>query len=244
MKKKAILGLMTLLAALPVVLLQQGCVGDFAPLNVMVLTATPTATVAPPTPTKTPIPLYPGFIDDMEDNNNGILVSQGRNGYWYSYNDGTGGGAQAFTLFAPGVGYGGIGASSYCVRIVTNASYTNWGSGFGFSFTSPQANYNASAFTGIQFFARNATGNLAAKFMVTDNAVVNAIPAYSVGPKRVNVNFTTTWTAFEVTMAALAAAPNDYAGPTVFNPAQVQQCQWGIPPAIATDVQIDNMSFY
>jgi len=266
MKRLAVLILM-LGAASPLLVLQQGCVGDFAPLKVMVLTTTPTLTVtltptiAPPTntptltPTLTPIlGSSPDFIDDMEDNNNGIMTNQGRGGYWYAYNDGTGGGVQQtggvvspFTMGAPGLGYDGTGTSLYCVRITTNAGFTNYGSGFGFSLVNPQANYNASSHTGIQLYARNAIGNLSIKMLINDEAVNTAIPAYSIGGHRMMMNLTSSWSVFRLPLAgpgSFTTSPNDYGGPTVFDPTKIQQIQWAIPPSIATDVQIDNIAFY
>jgi hypothetical protein len=241
--------------ATPALFLQQGCVGDFAPLSAMVLTATFTPTVAPPTntPTLVPTPSYPGctnattppqMIDDVETTDNAIILNQCRNGYWYNYNDGTAGGTQSITYNTTGVDITGTGTSVGCVRVQTNNLYTNWGSGFGFSFTSPQANYDAYGYNGIRLHARNMTGALTLKLMVTDDAVVNAVPAYSIGPHRVLLNLNTTWTLYQVTMAALIASPNDYAGPTVFDPSRIQQVQFAVGAGTASDVQIDNITFY
>lgn len=249
---------MGLAALLPSLWLQEGCTGNYPPLTVMVLTATPTLTPAP-TNTPVPTPAYPTctststptLIDDMEDNNNGILLNQCRNGYWYNYNDGTAGGVQLtggvaspFTMGSPGVGYNGTGTSNYCVEVSTNTGFTNYGAGFGFAFRNPQANYNAYGYHGIQFYAKNTSGSPTVAFAVTDNAVVNAVPAYSIGPHTMNLAFTSSWILYQVSMVQLTASPNAYGGPTVFDPSQIQQVQWSVGSGVVSNIWIDNVSFY
>lgn len=225
----------------------------------MVLTATPTQTIAP-TNTSIPTPAYPTctdtstptLIDDMEHaSSNQVLKNQCRTGYWYNYNDGTAGGVQKtggvtspFTFGSPGVGYDGTGTSGYCVEVSTNTGFSNYGAGFGFAFLNPQGNYNAFGYHGIQFYAKNTTGSPTVAFAVTDNAVVNAVPAYSIGPHTFNLSFTSSWLLYQVSMSQLAAAPNAYGGPTVFDPSQIQQVQWSVGKTVASDIWIDNVSFY
>jgi len=248
MRKRAIVGVMALLGALPLLWMQQGCVGDFAPLSVMVLTATPTQTLVPTPsyPSCSNVSSPPYMIDNVEDGNNGVLLNQCRNGYWFSYNDGTGGGIQTISYnTTAGVDLAGTGTSTYCVRVLSNAGFTNWGTGFGLSLTNPQGNYNALGFTGIRFHGRNVTGSVSLKVIVTDNDVVNAVPAYSVGGHRVFVTVTPAWALHQITFAALAASPNDYGPtPTVFDVTRIQQIQMAIAAATACDLQIDNLSFY
>jgi hypothetical protein len=81
-------------------------------------------------------------------------------------------------------------------------------------------------------------------FAITDNAVVNAVPAYSIGAHTINMTYSGTWTLYQISMAQLTAAPNAYGGPTVFDPSQIQQAQWSVGPGVASDVWIDNVSFY
>jgi hypothetical protein len=229
---------------------QQGCTGKYPPLTAMVATATNTITPIPTPayPTCTNVST-PTLIDDMEDNNNAILLNQCRNGYWYNYNDGTAGGVQktggvsgSFTMGGPGVGYNGTGTSLHCVEVSTNTGFTNYGAGFGFAFLNPQGNYNAYGYHGIQFYAKNTVGSPTVAFAVTDQLVIAS--NYAIGPHTVNLAFSSSWVLYQVSMAQLIAAPNSYGGPTVFDPSQIQQCQWSVGPGTASDIWIDNVSFY
>lgn len=228
---------LVLAALLPALWSQQGCAGKYPPLTAMVVTATYTVT---PIPT----PAYPTcsnvstptLIDDMEDNNNQILLNQCRNGYWYTYNDGsagvqkTGGVAGGFIMGSPGIGYNGTGTSNHCVEVSTNTGFTGYGAGFGFSFITPQANYNAYGYHGIQFYAKNTAGSPTVAFAVTDNDVVNS--NYNVGPHTINLAFTSSWSLYQVSMAQLIASPNTYVRTggvaTVFDPSRIQQVQWSV----------------
>jgi hypothetical protein len=251
MKKLFLIGTLALGTLLPMMASQIGCKGGYPPLTVMVVTATPTQTLVPtpayPTCTSTSTPV---LIDDMEDNNNGILTNQCRNGFWYNYNDGTGGVQKTggvtgpFTMGSPGVSYDGTTTSLHCVEVSTTSGFTSYGAGFGFSFRNPQANYTAYGYHGIQFYAKNTSGSPTVAFAVTDNAVVNAVPAYSIGAHTINMTYTSSWTLYQISMAQLAAAPNSYGGPTVFDPSQIQQVQWSVGPGVASDVWLDNISFY
>jgi hypothetical protein len=251
MKKIFLVGILALGTLFPLAVSQVGCKGGYPPLTVMVVTATPTQTLIP-TPS---YPLCtnvstPTLVDDMEDNNNGILADQCRSGFWYNYNDGTGGVQKTggvtspFTMGSPGVGYDGTGTSLHCVEVSTTAGFTSYGAGFGFSFTNPQGNYNAYGYHGIQFYAKNTAGAPTVAFAITDNAVVNAVPAYSIGPHGINMSYTGSWTLYQVSMAQMIASPNAYGGPTVFDPSQIQQVQWSVGAGVVSDVWIDNVSFY
>lgn len=250
------LGLFTVLflaGLFPVLWSQQGCTGSFPPLTAMVVTATYTITPIPtpayPTCTNTSTPT---LIDDMEDNNNQVLLNQCRNGYWYSYNDGsggvqkTGGVVSPFTLGSPGVGYNGTGTSAHCIEVSTNTGFSGYGAGFGFSFMNGNALYNAFGYHGIQFYAKNTVGAPTVPFAIIDQNV-NAT-SYQVGPHTLNMAYTSSWALYQVSMAQMAAAPNSYVNAgytaTVFDPSQLIQVQWSVGPGVASDIWIDNVSFY
>lgn len=247
MKKTLVLWILAVGFLLPLLTAQSGCKGGYPSLNVMVVTATPSPT--PPYSTCTNVST-PTLIDDMEDNNNGVLANKCRNGFWYAYNDGsggtqkTGGVVSPFTMGSPGVGYNGTGTSLYCVEVSTTTGFTNYGAGFGFSLLGPQANYNASNYTGIQYYAKSTTGSPTVAFAITDNDVVNAVPAYSIGAHTINFTYSGSWVLYQISWAQMIASGNAYGGPTVFDPSRIQQVQWSVGPGVASDVWIDNVSFY
>jgi len=252
-KNIARLGLFSVLflaGLLPVLWSQQGCTGNYPPLTAMVVTATYTITPIPTPayPTCTNVST-PTLIDDMENNSNALLHNQCRTGYWYSYNDGTAGGVQKtggvtspFTLGSPGVGINGTGTSNYCIEVSTNTGFTGYGAGFGFSFLTPQGNYNAYGYHGIQFYAKNTTGSPTVAFAITDNDVVAS--NYAIGPHTVNMAYTSSWALYQVSMAQMIASSNSYGTPTVFDPSRIQQVQWSVGTGVASDIWIDNVSFY
>ncbi|XXT25366.1 hypothetical protein WME94_27940 [Sorangium sp. So ce429] len=102
------------------------------------------------------------LIDDMEDGDNAIDEASGRVGYWYSYNDGTGTQTPPDSSEEPPVGFvpealtPPRGQSTMAVHTF-GAGFTEWGAGVGFALNGPDMGlfpYDASAYTGIVFWAR------------------------------------------------------------------------------------------
>jgi hypothetical protein len=102
------------------------------------------------------------IIDDMEDNDGSITPVNGRVGAWYTYNDLTAGATQVpkqgepFTMTA-----GGKGGSGYAAN-TKGSGFALWGAGYGFNFKDPgdgdggsnKSTYDASAYSGISFWAK------------------------------------------------------------------------------------------
>lgn len=94
-------------------------------------------------------------IEDGEDNNNQVIVQDGRSGYIYTYVDGTGS-----TISPAGGGVfsmteGGANNTSYAMRMAGETSgaaivYA----GMGLNFTDPKDAYDASKYSGVSFFAK------------------------------------------------------------------------------------------
>ena len=95
-------------------------------------------------------------IDDCEDGQNQVKVQKGRNGYWYTFLDKVG------TTITPPAGktfimsQGGPNGSMYTARMMGKVSATGdpLYAGMGFSFTNPKGQYDASAYTGVSFYAK------------------------------------------------------------------------------------------
>lgn len=116
------------------------------------------------------------LVDDMEDNDAGILPSGGRNGYWYTGADTTANAvltppANKFAMTALSVGDRSDFAAS-----VKAENFADWGSDIGFNFVEknalPQA-YDASAYCGVRFWGK-AAAPVSLRFRVPD---VNTHPA-------------------------------------------------------------------
>jgi Glycosyl hydrolase family 12 len=89
------------------------------------------------------------LLDDFADGDNRIGIDEGRLGYWYSFDDGTG-----TTRPAPGTPVQWTGGKAR----FTVSGHTKWGAGFGFDFlkkdgTSPEScgGYDACAYEGVEF---------------------------------------------------------------------------------------------
>jgi poly(3-hydroxybutyrate) depolymerase len=89
-----------------------------------------------------------GIIDDFETEPDRIALNEGRDGYWYSYDDSTGGKLEREER-RDGTG----------VLYVASSGFTNWGAGVGFTLNPETSRtkvypYDASAYSGIRLRAR------------------------------------------------------------------------------------------
>ena len=109
------------------------------------------------TPQGAPCPASAMF-DDGEDNNNQVLVQEGRGGYWYTYVD-----AEGLTIDPPAgatggifsFAQGGVHGSAYAARMkgsIAKAAVVF--AGMGANFADPKGPYDASKYGGISFWAK------------------------------------------------------------------------------------------
>ena len=109
------------------------------------------------TPEGAPCPAS-GMFDDGEDNNNQVLVQEGRGGYWYTYVDSEGstidppaGATGGIFSFAQG----GVHGSAYAARMkgsISKAAIVF--AGMGANMVDPKGPYDASRYGGISFWAK------------------------------------------------------------------------------------------
>jgi hypothetical protein len=198
----------------------------------------------------------PALIDDMEDGNNQVLPDECRDGYWYAYNDGSAGGVQktgsvtvttgyTFTMGLGGVGFGCTGTSTRAVEVSTNAGFTAYGGGFGCNIYTTSGPFNAASYsyTGIQFCAKNTTGALSPTFMIQEQVPVTMIQATGSGVTV--VTFQTT-NSMNTSWASISVPFTSVSGPSTFtlNSSYLFGAQWQVNASTATDIWIDNLSFY
>jgi endoglucanase len=100
-------------------------------------------------------------IEDGEDNNNQVLVQDGRNGYIYTYAD-----TQGSTVEPAGGGVftmtpGGANGSQYALHMSGQlASASVVYAAMGLNFVDPKGTYDASKYQGISFFAKKGPGSV------------------------------------------------------------------------------------
>lgn len=89
-------------------------------------------------------------LDDFEDGNTTTLEVDGRAGTWYFYDDETTGTRQSSVSADP------LGNRDGLMLSVSGSGFSNWGSGFGagLRWNTTQCTYDASAYSGIQFWLR------------------------------------------------------------------------------------------
>lgn len=97
------------------------------------------------------------IIDDLEDGDGTLAMAGMRNGSWWISSDGTEGSIEppADAAPLPERILGGHCGSEYAIR-VTGQGFTDWGAvvSLGFRYISQQEPIDASAFAGVQFWAR------------------------------------------------------------------------------------------
>jgi hypothetical protein len=150
------------------------------------------------------------LIDDMSSDNGLILMTEGRNGAWFSYNDGTGTVTPAASTsilpvaLAPPQTFPPWGPSQYAMRFF-GSGFTRTGGGIGMYFLTPHGSYDASRFTGIQFWAKvgaaGDTGLLTVEFPSAKTVAAGGMCTVCNVNFKTTVALTTTWAAHTVPFA-------------------------------------------
>ncbi|HWZ91473.1 MAG TPA: hypothetical protein VNW92_21575 [Polyangiaceae bacterium] len=195
-------------------------------------------------------------IDDLEDGDNAIQAIGQRTGYWYTYNDGTGTQTpkpdpSGVVPFKPTMG----GHSPLFSAETSGTAFTTWGAGMGFDFNNTAMKscvYNASAYTGIKFWAK---GNVPIKAMVKIPATTQSTSDsgtcttammcedhYTLTPAPI---LAAAWTQYTITFADTTTFAQAGWGVKVpFDKANIIAMQFQVNMGAAFDVSIDDVTFY
>lgn len=187
-----------------------------------------------------------GSVDDLEDGDLWIRTADGRAGYWYAYNDGTG--VQTppsmATTYADSPGAHGSRFAAH----TQGSGFTDWGGGFGFQLDSPPGvsfacTYDASAYTGMTFRAK---GSATMTFAVQIAAVVDVIYAGTCTSACFDAHskvfqLSDTWRTFVVPFSDLHQA--GWGTPVPFDPTTIMNVQFG-GGRPAFDIWVDDIAFY
>jgi len=187
-------------------------------------------------------------VDDLEDNNNQVLIQKGRNGYWYTFVDKAG-----TTITPPSQGTflvsaGGAGGSQHAAHMMGKmaGSGAPLFAGMGFSFTDPKAAYDATAFTGVSFFAKVGAGSTAnVRLKVPD---VNTDPAGKVCTECFNdfgadLTLSGEWKRYTIPFATMKqmegwGAPH----PANIDKSKLYGLQWQVTETgVSYDIWVDNI---
>ncbi|KYF89304.1 hypothetical protein BE20_09425 [Sorangium cellulosum] len=199
------------------------------------------------------------MIDDMEDNNNAILAAGGRVGYWYTFNDKTEGATQNPPPDPTGTGETPFtmteldparGQSKYAARS-WGTGFTEWGIGFGFDLKSEDGDktpYDASAYTGITFWAKLGPGSgTVTSIKISDPGTdpVGGACTDKCDPWQWEFPATEEWQQFTIPFADMKQGGwGDPAGTTQIDATKLYSIQFQVGQADAFDLYIDDLAFY
>jgi endoglucanase len=189
-------------------------------------------------------------IDDAEDDNNQVLLRGGRSGYWYTFVDKAGSTitppSQVTFLMSPG----GARGSRYAARMMGKVSAAGQPifAGMGFSFTDPKAAYDASAFSGVSFYAKvglGATANVRLKVPDANTDPAGKVCSECFNDFGVDLTLTGDWQKYLAPFAAMKqmdgwGAPH----PAAIDKSKIFGLQWQVTqPGASYDVWVDDVQF-
>lgn len=210
----------------------------------------------PPPPIEcgpTPVGGTDPLVDDLEleegqtEPDSLIPSVDGRQGFWFTYNDGTAGGTQEPPEpFVPSAG--GANDSELAAR-TWGDGFTTWGAGMGISLNNDfggDCPYDVSAFTGVGFWMQGA-GTV--RMHVSTQATVppelggtcNAAPGMCHDDHGVDLMASETWTYHELAWDEMTQ--QGWGQAAAFDPTQVLQLHWQVGPGVAFDVWVDEVVF-
>lgn len=180
------------------------------------------------------------LIDDMEDDDYILVDVGGRDGFWFTFNDGTGTQTPApgstFTMNttcdrAPP-------ASATCACSVVDGSVSQY-AGLGFSFHDDDSEYDASMHSGIRFWAKNAqSGNVTFTVLTATSTAASGSPGFET-----SLALTTSWAQYVVAFSDLSLA-SWYTGATIaFDATELVKVQFQTGAGQAHDLSIDDVEF-
>ena len=203
------------------------------------------------------------LIDDLEDGDNGLSKVGSRTGFWYTYMDAIG------TTIVPAPDKAGTmplkpgatnchGASKGCIiitgttapndtTVVGMEKYGYAGVGFDFSNAMKTCIYNASAYSGIKFWAR---GDVAVTIKLGTTATVATADGGTCttgctdgfSPTGADVLLDTEWTQIDLPFATAMQA--GWGTPATLDKTMVMGMQIQIPPGQTFNVALDDFTFY
>jgi len=202
------------------------------------------------------------LIDDLEDGNNSIARVGSRTGYWYTYLDALGStivpkpDATGLMPLLPGstMCHGGMacimisGTTAAADEVAMKYPYA--GVGFDFSNAKKPCVYNASAYSGIKFWARGDVP-ITIKLNTTATATpdgggicAGATCNGGFSPAGADVVLTAAWQQIDINFAM--AAPPAWAAELAMHPdkATLVSLQIQIPPGQMYNVALDDFTFY
>lgn len=190
------------------------------------------------------------MIDDLEDGNGDIIAAEGRQGYWYTFNDGTVTGTQLpvwdgriITALALGDREG-----SKFVAWTSGAGFTDWGAGIGLYLKGNNAFYNANKYRGITFWAKVDPGRAnVVRVGVADDQTVpldaNSFCTACWDHFSVNIILSTSWQRYSFLWSNLSQGGWGAPLATAINNSKLRSIEFRIQEAVDFGLYIDDIAF-
>ena len=184
------------------------------------------------------------LIDDFEDGNTQVLVSDGRHGYWHIVRDNSPSGE--LSLDEPPVPESGGARDSERSMHLSGSGHTEWGAGFSVDLRSQSLPYDASAHAGLKFWARG-TPSLRVILVQQNLATGHSCATCPAGSSEcgafygTQLTLTDDWTELTVPWSALTQAT---AGATRFAPDQLMLIKFEAPAAERFELWLDDVTFF
>jgi hypothetical protein len=196
------------------------------------------------------------MIDDMDDGDGSILMAGGRVGAWYTYNDASPAGMQTPLVMTPFTMHAGGRDGNGYAAATSGSGFTVWGAGMGFNLKDPgdgnngsaKVTYDASAYSGIAFWAKAGAGSTTAlRVNVSDK---NTDPAGGVcmPAEKCNDHFgkdihlTEAWAFYTMNFGDLLQLGWGQASPAL-DPAHLYAVQFQVAKGVTFDVWLDDVAF-
>jgi hypothetical protein len=193
-------------------------------------------------------------IDDLDDGDGAVKLIGARKGYWYTFNDGTAvqvPTSSATVPFKPAAG-GYPAATSMFAAITSGPAFTMWGAGIGFHFNEAAGTlcgYNATAYSGIKFWAKS-TAPLKAMVQIPATTAKVAANDDATCVAKCNNHFflavpiTAAWTQYTIDFAAATFKQEEGWGTVAtFDKTKLIGMQFQVGMGVAFDFSIDDVTF-
>jgi hypothetical protein len=191
-------------------------------------------------------PADDGAVDDLEDGNNQITKTSGRDGYWWSAKDPNG---SEIDMQAAEPGAAGSEMSMHITgkTVPGKPEEGSWGVQLGMNFANEGKLYDASKYAGIAFKAKAAPNSTRkARFKIAD---INTHKDGGICTACWNhfgkdLSLTTDWKEYRVTFSGAEQEPGwGDPRPTAITPSKLYALNWQVGPGQSYDIWIDDVTF-
>jgi hypothetical protein len=187
-----------------------------------------------------------GSLDDLEDGNNQVTKSSGRDGYWWSAHDPKGSTID-MQVTEPGAAGSELAMHITGKTVPGKAEDDAWGILLGMNFVNQGLFYDASKYAGVAFKAK--VGPESARGVRLKIADINTHKEAGVCTTCWNhfgkdLTLTTEWKEYRVSFSSAQQEPGwGSPRPTAITPTKLIALNWGIGPGQTYDLWIDDITF-